>query len=296
MSPPYKPIQAPPELVNPDYNVYSYANGIFKVVRFKSNAPRMVPVSARKRSDSPKKLEASLSRARRMVLEYALCNEWDWFVTLTLDPDKWNRFDLAGWHSAFMQWIRDGRKKGHDINFVLVPERHADGAWHAHGLFKGDVPLVSFRELYQRGENIPQKLCDANFYNWQAYQQKFGFCSFGKIRNQVAVAFYVTKYISKSIGADISSAGVHLYWATRPLKKAVLHGEVYGNCGYLDGFLQNHYEFCDTGMTHVRDGLDWTFALDYMMIESLNDIPSTEEESEVEEYMETIEQMVLLNF
>lgn len=296
MPPPYKPIQAPPELVKPDYNVYSYANGIFKVVRFRSTAPRMIPSSARKRSENPKKLEASLSRARRMVLEYALCNDWDWFCTLTLDPDKWNRFDLTGWHKAFMQWIRDERKKGHDINFVLVPEKHQDGAWHAHGLFKGDVPLVSFRELAQEGVNLPDKLIHGDFFNWQAYQQKFGFCSFGKIRNQVAVAFYVTKYISKSIGADVSAAGVHLYWVTRPLKKAVLHGEVYGNCGYLDGFLQNHYEYCDTGMTHVRDGLDWTFALDYMMLESMDDIPSTEEESEVEEYMETVEQMVFQNF
>ena len=38
-------------------------------------------------ADNDEKLSASLSRTRAAIYELALCNEWEWFVTLTLNPE-----------------------------------------------------------------------------------------------------------------------------------------------------------------------------------------------------------------
>lgn len=291
------PIEAPPELLLPDYVVHRYTDTMYKVIRNRSTAPRYVSAEARSKKGNENKLDPSVSRARKTVLEYALCNPWDYFCTFTLSPEKNDRFDLDKWHSSFLQWLRDQRKKGVDLSFVLVPERHKDGSWHAHGLFRGNMELVSFADLRAQGVRLPDKLVYGGFYNWPAYQQKFGFCSFGRIRNRIATGFYIVKYINKEIGKQGIKVGKHLHWQSKPLARSVKHGEIYGHCAYLDGFLTNHYDFCSTGMTHVDDNLDWTFALEYMLLEPLDISDQTDDPAELEAdaYMEAV-QLVLDGF
>lgn len=294
----YQPIVAPPELVRPDYMIYDYTNGIFKIVRHKGNHFTYVPYSDRQKKGYEQKLDPALSRARRVVLELALCNNWTYFATFTLSKDKFDRSDLKKWHKKFTQWLRDQRKKypDLDIRFILVPEQHKDGSWHMHGFF-GDISpaLVSFRDLWNGGENIPWKLVKNGYYNWADYQDKFGFCSFGKIRNKVAAGFYVTKYLSKNLSDSCVPVGMNLYYASAKLNRAEKHGDgIYGHCGYLDTFLTNHYEFCDTGMTHVKDGLGWDFALEYMNVEPLEiqTPPDTEDILAVDTYYETVQEVL----
>lgn len=264
----------PPALVGPDYNIYRYTDQNYKIVKWKK--PRnLVPgpkkIKPKKEGTEFQKLDAAFSRAKRTVLELALCNDWKYFCTFTLDKTKYDRFNLDKWHKDFTQWIRDQRKKakkiGQDLDmpFLLVPELHEDGAWHMHGLF-GDISplLVSFAELaIIEGQKIPRKLIAGGYYNWPDYQKKFGFCSFGEIKNKVACGFYVSKYISKSLQDSCQSVGLHLYYPSRGLNRASLHGSIYGACDYLDRFLVNDYEWVKTGMTHVHDGLTWDFAMEF---------------------------------
>lgn len=292
----HNPIVEPPELVRPDYSIYDYRNGIYKIVRFKSTAPRLVPYSDRKKKGYDNKLDASISRARRVVMELALCNPWDWFCTFTISKDKYDRTNLIKWRDSFTQWLRDQRKKGLDIAYVLVPEQHKDGSWHAHGLFRGNMELVSFADLRASGVSVPDKLVHGGFFNWPKYQKKFGFCSFGRIRNPVATGFYVTKYLTKDMSDHVSKVGLHLYYCSNGLERSNHHGDVYGYCAYLDDFLTNEYEFCETGMTHVKDELGWDFALEYMAIDSLDDVYTPDVLSqEVDTYMEAV-QMALDGF
>lgn len=259
----------PAELVRPSYNIYRYTDQIYKVVHFKSTMPGYRGSGDVQHHDE--KMDSSISRAKRVILELALCNDWKYFCTFTIAGAKYNRQDLKSWNKKFKQWLRDQRKKfGRPFRFVLVPEQHADGSWHMHGLFDDSPTLISFRELYDRGENIPLKLVKGGYFNWPDYQKKFGFCSFGEIRNRVAVAFYITKYISKSLSETCMPVGMDLYSSSDGLNRASLHGDVYGECTYLDSFLENHYEFCDTGFTHVRHNLDWSFALEYMDYEIMD--------------------------
>lgn len=278
-----------PELVRETYSINYYNGKIFKVVKFKSDKVPLGPGPAENHATYEEKLDQSVSRSRRMVLEYALCNQWDYFCTLTLDPQKHDRSDLREWHRQLMEWFRYLRKQGQNIQFLLVPERHADGAWHAHGLLKLDnVPLVSFADMLNQGDSIPLDLAVREYMNWPEYQKKFGFCSLGKILNETAVAFYVTKYITKDVSRMVTDVGVHSYWPSRGLNRAVKHGSVYGHSSYLDKFCTQKFEFVETGFTHLRDNCDWTFGLDYMDFEPL--FPADEEpaaeEIEVDNYIE----------
>lgn len=264
------PIVAPLDQALPDYRIFRYTDRVYKLVKFKRKSSY---TSLRRKSEKPKyndKLAASLARTRRVILEYALCNHWEYFCTFTISKDKYDRQNLEVWRDSFLQWIRDQRKKGIPIVYVLVPERHKDGSWHMHGFFSGiTLELVSFKTERKQGLKVPNKLVRGDFFDWPAYREKFGFCSFAPIRDPVASAFYVLKYLTKDMQASSLSVGLHLYYASRGLNRSTIQAEVYGWSKYLDSFLENDYQFCRTGMTKVRDSLDWTFGLDYVDFEPL---------------------------
>lgn len=253
-----KTIQALPETVNPDYNLYRYRHDCYKIIRFKSTAPRCGHIS-RKKEDGYKhmdKLPQALSRARKVCLELALCNEWKWFATFTIAQDNFDRRNLDGFFEHFTEWLKYQRKKyGVKIPYLLVPEQHGDGSWHMHGFFNSDIDqmLSSFRELDKQGyrsadgKKLPRKLIRNNYYDWPEYRKRFGFCSFGEIRNHDAAAFYAVKYISKSFQGDARRVGLKLYYCSQGLNRSSYFDSVYGPCPDLDKSLVNHYEYCSTG-------------------------------------------------
>lgn len=259
----------PPKLVGPDYNIYRYTDNCYKVVHFK-NPRSLVPIMRPKKAKPPseKKPDSSLSRARRNVMELALCNDWKYFCTFTLDKTKYDRHNLDVFKSDFTQWIRDQRKKykklGYelDLKFLLVPELHEDGAWHMHGLLGDITPVtIPFSCERKQGMKVPDKIVNGHYFDWPDYRNKFGFCSMGVIRDKVATGFYVSKYITKSMSDSNEALGVHSYIPSRGLNRAVLHGSVYGDCAILDTCLVNKYEWVETGMATPKDGFDWDWAL-----------------------------------
>lgn len=254
------------------HSVYRYTDQIYKVVQFFSVYPHCGPGPKEEQKHHDKKLDSSISRTKRVILEKALCNSWDWFCTFTIAESKMNRKDLIAWRDSFTQWMRDQRKKGFPIQYLIVPEQHRDGSWHAHGLLAGlpESELISFKEMDRRGyrtangHRLPKKLRFSNYMNWTAYQEKFGFCSFGKIVNPVAAGFYITKYITKDNDRMVQEVGLHSYYASRGLLGATKHVDFYGRDPEIDRLLVNKYDFCATGMTHVRDNCDWTFCQEFV--------------------------------
>lgn len=153
------------------------------------------------------RLENNIIRARSTVQELALCNPWDYFVTLTLSPEKYDRYNLGQYQRDLSQWLRNQRRlHGGAVRYLLIPEQHKDGAWHMHGLLYG-VP----RERLARNAN--------GFLEWSAYARKFGFMGLGMIRDPVAVSRYITKYITKDFGGAVKESGAHLYYASQGLKR-----------------------------------------------------------------------------
>lgn len=276
------------------HTIYRYTDQIYKIVQFYRVMNHLGPGPRGEHEHHEEKLDSSLSRSRRVILEKALCNPWEWFCTFTIAEDKCDRKNLIAWRDSFTQWMRDQRKKGLDIKYLIVPEQHEDGSWHAHGLFSGlkDTDLVTFKEMDRRGyrttkgRRLPKKLRFSNYRNWPAYQNKFGFCSFGKIVNPVAASFYITKYITKDNDRMVRDVGLHSYYVSKGLQGATKHLDFFGRQPSIDRFLTNKYEFCATGMTHVRHKLDWSFALEYVNFDDLEPLelrPSVENEKSAPE-------------
>ncbi len=250
--------------VSPAYSIHRYRDDIYKVVAWKGRRdPDMVYIRDRENEQrNESKLDNNLSRARSMVLQYALCNPWEYFFTGTLDADKWQRDDLDSFMRDFEQKIRDWRKEyGFKLDVLLVPERHKDGMWHVHGL------INNLPEYYTSGfywlplpslhmTPYPWKLCQGDYRSWPDFQDRYGYCSLGRVRDPVATAYYVTKYIGKDIAQRAGDLGKHLYFHSRPLKKAEKASDVYIFQPELDKLCTEDYDFCKTGM--VEDA-NWTF-------------------------------------
>lgn len=255
--------------ISPLYSIHRYSEEIYKVVAFKGvrdpENPRVRDKEHEQHYDA--KLNEAFCRAKSLVLQYALCNPWDYFFTGTLDKTKFNRYDLDEYQQKLSQFIRDKRKAyGTQVQYLLIPEHHEDGAWHIHGLLSGlpDGVLRRFR----RPE--PWKLVNSNYMNWPDYQQKFGFCSLGPIKHPVATAFYITKYVSKELSLRGKEVGKHLYFHSRPLKKAEHASSVYFYNLGLEAVCVHDHDFCKTGM--VQDAT-WMFPYQWDGVEVAGEIP-----------------------
>lgn len=98
----------------------------------------------------------SVRRAKAALRDYVLANDWDYFVTLTLDKEKVNRYDMAEVTKKLSQWA-DNQVRRHGLAYVLVPELHKDGAIHFHGFFRGGPPGVDSGTLTRQGQKRPRR-------------------------------------------------------------------------------------------------------------------------------------------
>lgn len=157
------------------------------------------------------KLDASLIRTRSTIFELAYCNPWTLFITLTLNPKKWDRTDLKGYQKSLTRWIRYyNQKHGLEIKYLLVPELHDDGeSWHMHGFLMGlpESHLV---------EN------DNGFKDWLPYREKFGYMSLDSIRSHEGVSKYITKYVTKDMSKSVSEVNANMYYCSKGLNRKIL--------------------------------------------------------------------------
>ena len=78
-------------------------------------------------------LDRAARRAAAKVRDLALSNTFRWFITLTLDPKKIDRYDVKEVTRHLNTWL-DNQVRRRGAAYVIVPELHKDGALHFHGL------------------------------------------------------------------------------------------------------------------------------------------------------------------
>ena len=173
-------------------------------------------------ADNDAKLENNLSRAKSRVFELACCNPWELFVTLTINQTKLNRYDLPTFRHDLSAFLYNWRaRKGDNIRYLLIPERHKDGAWHMHGFIMG-LPVERLHR-FELSEKLPVKIINRiqqgkAVYTWQAYADKFGFADIERIENLEASAKYITKYVTKDVLRSVTDLGAHVYYASKGLQ------------------------------------------------------------------------------
>lgn len=151
-------------------------------------------------------LERSLRRTQSEIADIIDCNDFVWFGTLTLSPDKVNRLDDDEVLNKVNNFLKVLRRNSPKTQYLLVPERHKDGALHFHALFTDlSVPMV---DSGKKWHNEP-------IYNLKPYT--LGFSNFTKIRDKAKTANYCRKYITKDLLAMRKNK--KRYWASRGLNR-----------------------------------------------------------------------------
>lgn len=151
-------------------------------------------------------IASSMGRTINAVYEKARANIWDWFITLTFNPEKVDSFDYQSVVKSLKNWIDYIRRFSPDIGYIIVPEKHESGRFHFHGLFRScdGLQFVSSGKTDKKGNLI---------YNVGAY--KLGWSTATRINDQSKVTKYIAKYISK----DLVQVAFNKkrYWASRNL-------------------------------------------------------------------------------
>lgn len=78
----------------------------------------------------------AVHRATAAIRDIVLCNEWDFWVTLTIDAAAVDRYDWEA-QQRKLRPILGNLVQRHGCRYVLIPELHQDGAIHYHGFVAG---------------------------------------------------------------------------------------------------------------------------------------------------------------
>lgn len=158
--------------------------------------------------DSSERLPWNMSQSVNKVYDIARSNEFQWFITLTFDSKKVNRYDYESCSKAVQLFTKRLLKLG--CKWLIVPEQHKDGAYHFHGLVAGDLPLTpSGKTCYN--EAVQEELPIYNLANFE-----FGFTTATQVMKPDRTASYIAKYLTKQIAVP---KGKKCYWASRSLAR-----------------------------------------------------------------------------
>lgn len=149
-------------------------------------------------------IESSMNRTIQNIYGIARANIWEWFITLTINPQKLDSTDYDLVTKKASQWLKNLKKRvAPDMKYILVPELHSDGyKWHIHGLLS-DCNELAFENtsIVKNGKVI------YNLDNW-----KYGFSTATQVEHTGKVSRYITKYITKDL-CELSQ-GRRRYWCS----------------------------------------------------------------------------------
>lgn len=167
-------------------------------------------------SQNDESLSVSVRRTRRTIQDYVHCNDFNLFVTITFSPKKVNRYDLDMCYIKMQSWLERQRRKSRDFRYLIVPEKHKDGAIHFHALV-ADAPFS------MKKTNVIQN--NRRVYNITSFRYGFTNAQFVDDDDKQKVANYIAKYITKDM---VLISNRKRYWSSRNLRKPLK----YQNCLY----------------------------------------------------------------
>lgn len=172
----------------------------------------------------------SLSRTKNNIKNICLSNNFEYFMTVTVNSINADRFSLQEVQDKMKKICKKIRRRNYEFKYIFITERHKDGAFHFHGMCK------SLNDLYT----------NKNGYLSSKAFDYLGFNSFDFIKNYNACCCYITKYITKDCVKNENnqiyfcsrglSHGDSEYMIDKPLKEIFLNDKVFINdyCEKID--------------------------------------------------------------
>lgn len=188
--------------------LYQYNDNNFRIVKVKNCRNPGYELLGEIKDNlltSPEEVERiSLSRTKKNIRELALCNNFEFFATLTVNKNYCDRYDLEICEDHLKKLFKKYKRINPDFFYLFIAEKHKDGAFHFHGLVRG----MNSDDFYLNSNNF----LSSHFFD------ELGFNSFSKIRNYEKTCNYITKYITKDCCRNKHN---QIYISSRGLKKAI---------------------------------------------------------------------------
>lgn len=157
-------------------------------------------------TNSPSR-DDNLNKSKRRIFDIAMMNDWNYFVTFTLDQKLIDRTNIDEVSKKFKKWLNNMVTRN-DFQYLFVFEHHKDGkSIHMHGLTNDKglklIPSINphtGKPLYTKSGQLI-----SNIKNWH-----YGYSTCIPLYGDpVNVAKYITKYITK----DAEKIAGHYYYA-----------------------------------------------------------------------------------
>lgn len=167
----------------------------------------------------------AMRRARGQVRDLALSNPFTHFVTLTLDQNQVDRYDMAAITRKLNAWLSNQvQRRG--LRYVLVPERHKDGAIHFHGFFNDVLERSDSGTVIPPGGGRPRRprsraqraqwLAEGGRVVWNLPGWSLGFTTALELVGEYPRA---VSYVCKYIGKQGDKPGGRWYYSGGPLDR-----------------------------------------------------------------------------
>lgn len=179
----------------------------------------------------------NLYKSKQNLIDLAyhnsLITNWEYFITLTFDPDKVDSKNYEVVSKEISKFINNLNKQNTNMKYILVPELHKSGAVHFHGIFSNmsNLKLVEARNkknnrlIYKNGCKI---------YNITNY--KLGYTTCSRVKGQEQVSVYISKYMTKNL-IDLNFK--KRYWSSRNLERPKIE-YAYFNEETLNYYIDSH--------------------------------------------------------
>lgn len=173
----------------------------------------------------------SRRRSKQVIYDICRANTWNYFATFTFEEDRYDYFKCRKRLRTFLHNFSS--RKTH-IEYICVPEMHADGAWHFHALIQGSIAGY-LGKSWNAGK--------LRFTNY-----KYGINEVDEVRDSNRVSMYITKYITKEVQSVLK--GRHRYFASKGLLRG--NESFYGVAADTDvvDFIQSN--FPDYDITYIN--------------------------------------------
>lgn len=198
-------------------------------------------------------IQKSINRTKTKISDYVLCNNFSHFATFTFDPknskvkSEENRHDFQKMSSLLKNWLKTEqvnhfRRHGRKFRYLIVPERHKNGAWHFHALLEGyqneTEGFYTRKNKYITVSELKKTKKDKNRKFITRYT--LGRSEIAPIKDKTKMSSYIKKYITKEL---IQDKNAKRYWASRNLKTPEI----------IPNFISEHQKIPEQFLTAKHD-------------------------------------------
>lgn len=163
--------------------------------------------------------KTSARRSKTSITDYALCNDFSAFITLTFDQKLNDSFNYDHCKRLVSKWINNQRRTSPKLSYILVAEKHHKGSIHFHMItnnFQGT--LTPATNGNSKSKNYGQLIVKNGKHIYNLDGWKYGFSTLSHIVNKEATAYYLQKYLTKDF---IEAFNKKRYWCSRNLKRPI---------------------------------------------------------------------------